>query len=190
MLSARWIGVGGGPVRFFRSLVQLCAALLAATLAAQARDLKEMSQTEIAALQQRLADGGCYQGAIDGQASSALQDAIKTCPSQEPVLRIETGMHVVKFGASALIEPAGSLPQDRMIRPCGSGHRRKGACCAPCAYQSAPATAAKSVPPRYRRMDAGSPPEDGMRNRILRVKTMSIFSMRDRCRCRPCWPNR
>lgn len=81
-------------MRFFRSLVQLCAALLAATLAAQARDLREMSETEIAALQQRLADGGCYQGAIDGQASSALQDAIKTCPSQEPVLRIETGMHV------------------------------------------------------------------------------------------------
>ena len=53
-----------------------------------------MSADEIKALQQRLADGGCYQGAIDGQASPALQDAIKACPSQDPVLRIETGMHV------------------------------------------------------------------------------------------------
>ena len=86
-------------MRLFRSLVRLCVVLLAATLAAQARDLDEMSGAEITALQQRLADGGCYQGAIDGQASPALQDAIKACPSQEPMLRIETGMHVAEIQA-------------------------------------------------------------------------------------------
>ena len=67
--------------------------------AAKARDLGDMSSTEITALQQRLADGGCYQGAIDGQASPVLQDAIKACPSQDPVLRIETGMHVAEIRA-------------------------------------------------------------------------------------------
>jgi WD40 repeat protein len=80
-------------MRLFRSLVNFCAVLLAATLAAQARDLRDMSEAEITALQQRLSDGGCYQGAIDGQASSSLEAAIKACPSQDPILRIETGMH-------------------------------------------------------------------------------------------------
>ena len=46
-----------------------------------------MSGDEIKALQQRLAADGCYQGAIDGQASGALADAIKACPSQDPILR-------------------------------------------------------------------------------------------------------
>ena len=59
----------------------------------KSRDLGDMSSTEITALQQRLADGGCYPGAIDGQASSSLEAAIKACPSQDPILRIETGMH-------------------------------------------------------------------------------------------------
>jgi hypothetical protein len=49
------------------------------------------------ALQQRLTDGGCYQGVIDGQARPSLQVAIDACPSQEPVLRIETGMHVAQI---------------------------------------------------------------------------------------------
>ena len=70
---------------FFRSLVRVCIVLLAATLAAQARDLSEMSQAEITALQQRLADGGCYQGAIDGQAKRHLHGAIEACPSQDPI---------------------------------------------------------------------------------------------------------
>ena len=81
-------------MRLFGSLVRGCVVLLATTLAAQARDLSEMNEAEITALQQRLADGGCYQGAIDGHPSPKLQDAIKACPSQDPILRIETGMHV------------------------------------------------------------------------------------------------
>ena len=35
--------------------------------------------------------------AIDGQSSPALQAAIKACPSQDPILRIETGMHVAQI---------------------------------------------------------------------------------------------
>jgi hypothetical protein len=52
-----------------------------------------MSADEVNALEQRLTDGGCYKGAIDGKASEALDAAIKACPDQRPVLGIETGMH-------------------------------------------------------------------------------------------------
>ena len=79
-------------MRLFRLILPLAIALAAAP-SAQARDLAGMSSTEITALQQRLADGGCYRGAIDGQASSSLEAAIKACPSQDPILSIETGMH-------------------------------------------------------------------------------------------------
>jgi len=79
-------------------VLAFCLALsvvaFAAVGVARARDLSDMSSAEIKALQQRLTDGGCYSGATDGQASPALQAAIKACPSQDPVLRIETGMHV------------------------------------------------------------------------------------------------
>src|ERR1700728_3752649 len=68
--------------------------LLALTAPAYARDLAAMSGEEITVLQQRLTDAGCYTGAIDGKASEALAAAKKACPDQEPVLRIETGMHV------------------------------------------------------------------------------------------------
>ena len=86
-------------MRLFPSILQLVIALLAAAPAAQARDLSDMSSSEVTALQQRLVDGGCYQGAIDGQTSPALQAAIESCPSQDPVLRIETGMHVAQIRA-------------------------------------------------------------------------------------------
>ena len=99
-------------MRLFGSLVRLCVVLLAAMLVAQARDVGDMSSTEITALQQCLADGGCYQGAIDGQASPALQAAIRACPSQDPIVRIETGMHV-----------ATSQPDQRRR---GVPHRRDG----------------------------------------------------------------
>jgi WD40 repeat protein len=80
-------------MRLFRSIMPLCIGLLAAVPAAQSRDLGDMSSTEITALQQRLTDGRCYTGAIDGQANSSLEAAIEACPSQDPILRIETGMH-------------------------------------------------------------------------------------------------
>jgi WD40 repeat protein len=81
-------------MRRFYPLFALCIAILFAAAAVQATDVVNMNTAEIKALQQRLVDGGCYQGAIDGQTSSVLQDAIKACPSQDPLLRIETGMHV------------------------------------------------------------------------------------------------
>jgi hypothetical protein len=95
-------------------------SLLAVSVAVlQARDLSDMSDAEIKALQQRLTDGGCYQGAIDGQASPALQDAIKACPSQDPILRIETGMHVAaikRMGVDRACKIAATGSDDKTVR--------------------------------------------------------------------------
>ena len=81
-------------MRAFASMLVLSLLIVVGALATQARDLSGMADDEIAALQQRLTADGCYQGPINGQASPALADAIKACPSQDPDLRIETGMHV------------------------------------------------------------------------------------------------
>jgi WD40 repeat protein len=130
-------------MRLFRLILPLAIALLAAAPSAQSRDLSNMNSTEITALQQRLADGGCYQGAIDGQASPSLEAAIKACPSQDPVLRIETGMHTVVInrigvdrdcrlvatGSDDKTVRLWSLPEGRLLRilrvPIGPGHDGK-----------------------------------------------------------------
>ncbi len=74
---------------------------------------------EIAALQQRLTADGCYLGAIDGRASPALNDAIKACPSQDPFLRIETGMHVAqlwRIGVDRACKIAATGSDDKTVR--------------------------------------------------------------------------
>jgi Caspase domain/WD domain, G-beta repeat len=76
--------------------------LTAAGSPASARDLGAMSGEEITVLQQRLANAGCYAGAIDGKANATLQKAVKACPDQEPTLRIETGMHVSQLSNIAV----------------------------------------------------------------------------------------
>ena len=52
-----------------------------------------MSSEEVAALQRRLTDAGCYKGTIDGVANPAAEAAVKACPVVDPILSIETGMH-------------------------------------------------------------------------------------------------
>jgi WD40 repeat protein len=74
-------------------LLSLSLLVIAGAAAQQMPGLSGKSADEIKALQQRLAADSCYAGSIDGQASGALQDAIKACPLQDPILRIETGMH-------------------------------------------------------------------------------------------------
>jgi len=130
-------------MRQFCQLLILCVSVLAVGPAAHARDLSDMSGDEIKALQQRLFDGHCYQGAIDGQASAALQTAIKACPSQDPILRIETGMHIAPIkrigvdrdchfavtGSDDKTARVWSLPQARLLRtlraPIGPGNGGK-----------------------------------------------------------------
>ncbi|MGP0060472.1 MAG: caspase family protein [Beijerinckiaceae bacterium] len=77
-------------------LIGVAAVAISASVAwkAQGRELTDMNGEEIRVLQQRLSDAGCYKGPVDGQTSSSLATAQKFCPNQEPVLRIETGMHV------------------------------------------------------------------------------------------------
>jgi hypothetical protein len=106
-------------MRLFRSILPLWIALLAAAPSAQARDLAGVSSTEITTLQQRLADGGCYQCAIDGQARPSLQAAIEACPSQDPILRIETGMHVadiLRIGVDRACRIAATASDDKTVR--------------------------------------------------------------------------
>ena len=67
--------------------------LAAASLGAAAQELASLSQEEVFALQQRLRDAGCYTAAINGIVGPELAAAVKACPSQEPILRIETSMH-------------------------------------------------------------------------------------------------
>ena len=90
--------------------VGLCGAGRAAT------DLSNIQPSEIGALQKRLADAGCYKGPVDGQPSPATANAIKFCPDQDPMLRIETGMHL------APISRIGVDSQCRLIAT-GSGDK-------------------------------------------------------------------
>jgi WD40 repeat protein len=61
---------------------------------ASAIDLSTMSPADIRALQQRLTDAICYSGPVDGVASAAVTAALKICPAMDPILSIETGMHI------------------------------------------------------------------------------------------------
>ena len=77
------------------------------------------SSAEVSALQQRLVDAKCYSGPIDGQPSAALSGAIAACPSQEPQLRIETGMHVARImsvGADRACRLVATASEDKTIR--------------------------------------------------------------------------
>ena len=93
--------------------------LIVAGAAAQVSSLSGISGDEIKALQQQLAADGCYQGAIDGQASGAVVKAIKVCPSQDPILQIETGMHVAKIsriGVDRACRIAATGSDDKTVR--------------------------------------------------------------------------
>ncbi len=133
--------------RSFSRMIWLGLAAVAisasTTSHAAARDLSAMTGEDIWVLQQRLADAGCYKGPIDGKANSSLATAQKFCPDQEPILRIETGMHVapirqIDVDAQCKIAATGSddktvrlwsLPEGRLIRterlPFGEGNLGK-----------------------------------------------------------------
>ena len=101
-----------------------------AEAARAATNLTAMQPAEIEALQKRLTDDGCYSGPIDGQASDATNDAVKACPDQDPMLRIETGMHtaiirrisgdrsckIVATGSVDKTVRVWSMPDGRLLR--------------------------------------------------------------------------
>lgn len=95
----------------------VCLAL--ASGPALAKKIAEMSPEEITALQRRLAEAQCYAGPVDGKASSAVETAAKACPDQEPVLRIETGMHTAtirRIGVDAACRIAATGSEDKTVR--------------------------------------------------------------------------
>src|SRR5277367_1290613 len=77
------------------------------------------SREETLTLQKRLTDAGCYHGAIDGAPSAALDAAVKACPEQTPVLRIETGMHTAminRIGVDAACARIATASDDKTVR--------------------------------------------------------------------------
>ena len=77
------------------------------------------SREETLTLQKRLTDAGCYQGAIDGAPSAALDAAVKACQDQTPVLRIEAGMHTApirRIGVDAACARIATASDDKTVR--------------------------------------------------------------------------
>ena len=82
-------------------------------------DPGRMSASEVKALEERLTDAGCYKAVIDGKPSAALDDAIKACPDQRPILRIETGMHtapIKNLGVDAACRVLATGSLDKTVR--------------------------------------------------------------------------
>jgi WD40 repeat protein len=99
--------------------IGIAAVVRVAPAGAADVDPSKMSADAIKALEQRLSDAGCYQGAIDGQTSGALDDAIKACPDQQPFLRIETGMHTAiinRIGVNAACSLLATASDDKTVR--------------------------------------------------------------------------
>jgi WD40 repeat protein len=97
--------------------VATCWALAPARAAGL--DPAQMSADEIKSLEQRLTDAGCYNGAIDGHGSDALDAAIMACPDQRPFLRIETGMHtalIARIGVDAACSLLATASTDKTVR--------------------------------------------------------------------------
>jgi hypothetical protein len=104
---------------FARWAAVLCVFVLAVGSGAQARELSTMDGDEIKGLQQRLTDASCYAGPLDGTASNMLAAAKAACPDQEPVLRIETGMHVApiwQISVDARCDLAATGSDDKTVR--------------------------------------------------------------------------
>src|ERR1700737_3837933 len=93
--------------------------LAVATLAVAAQELATLTQEEVFVLQQRPRDAGCYTAAINGIVGPEVAAAVKACPSQAPLLRIETGMHTAsirRIGVDAQCSLAATGSQDKTVR--------------------------------------------------------------------------
>ena len=157
-------------VRALAWVTGISSLLLAGAQVGEARDLADMNNAEITVLQQGLTDGGCYRGAIAGRARAALQDAIKACPQQDPVLRIETGTHVAKLsriGVDEACRIAATVSDDKTVRIWP--FRRTGA-------TSSPAdTMVEAIPSRITSTFSRRPPV-GSSATSARLAKMSVIS--------------
>jgi WD40 repeat protein len=83
-----------------------------------ATDLKTLSSADIRTLQERMWDAHCYTGPVDGQATSA-QAALNSCPTMDPILGIETGMHtavVKRIGVDRACRLLATGSDDKTVR--------------------------------------------------------------------------
>jgi len=104
---------------FRQAFLALLAFAAALSAPARAGDAPPPTREETRILQQRLADAGCYKGAIDGQADANLDAAIKACPDQRPFLRIETGMHtadIKRIGVDLECRRIATASDDKTVR--------------------------------------------------------------------------
>jgi WD40 repeat protein len=88
-------------------------------LGAAAQELATLTQKEVFTLQQRLHDAGCYTAAINGIVGPELAAAVKACPSQDPILRIDTGMHTAAIrgiSVDAQCRVAATASDDKTVR--------------------------------------------------------------------------
>lgn len=109
--------MGGSMVTMRRGLIATVGVGLLVLSSALASGQQPAANTEV--LQRRLTAAGCYHGAIDDQDSAALREAIKDCPPQEPVLVIETGMHLAqikRIGVDRACRIAATASFDKTMR--------------------------------------------------------------------------
>lgn len=84
-----------------------------------AKELSAMGRDEILTLQRRLTDASCYKGALDGDITTELENAIGSCPDQEPVLSIETGAHtnnIQRVSVDTMCRIAATASGDKTVR--------------------------------------------------------------------------
>ena len=112
--------VVGRPIgaRRWTAALGLLLALVVGAPPAFADDAAASNREDVLSLQRRLTDAGCYSGAIDGASSAALDAAVKACPDQSPVLRIETGMHtsLIRMGVDASCRRIATASYDKTVR--------------------------------------------------------------------------
>ena len=97
----------------------LVVLLLLAWQNAHAIELSAMSAADIRALQERLREAQCYAGPIDGAPSGATAEALKRCPVMDPILRIETGMHMAiikRIGVDRTCRLLATGSEDKTVR--------------------------------------------------------------------------
>jgi len=61
----------------------------------------------------------CYKSEVDGKTTDALEVAENACPDQEPILRIETGMHMAairSIGVDAQCRIAATGSGDKTVQ--------------------------------------------------------------------------
>ncbi len=84
---------------------------------AAAKDLAALSEDEVWSLQRRPRDAGCFKAPIDGKITATLAEAVKTCPTQDPVLRIQTSMHIAVLAAERVKQLTGGRRHPVMTKP-------------------------------------------------------------------------